>query len=605
MVRFWIAWITAVAGTCALAQPAETAILPPELPWHGKSLELALPADHEWATPFERSGLERTPRYDETVAWLERLVAASPRLHMLSLGQSAEGRDVWMVVASKEGAATPEALQANGRPTLLAHAGIHSGEIDGKDAGMMLLRDMTVLGTQSALLDRANLLFVPILSVDAHERFSRFSRMNQRGPVESGWRTNGRNLNLNRDYAKLETEELRAMVAAILRWQPDLYFDIHVTDGADYQYDVTFGYNGPAGWSPHLVRWLDETFTPAVNADLAAMGHVPGPLTFAANEREMSGGNVSWIAPPRYSTGWGDARHLPTVLIENHSLKPYRQRVLGTYVLLESTLKLLGAKGAALREATARDRAAAPAEVVLDWQKEDRTPPPMVEFSGVRSELYLSPVSGTMQVRWTGEPQRQTIPFIAWDRPAVTVRRPEAYFIPAAWYPIADMLREQGIEVERLAAETSLEVESYRLPGAGPDVEKSPFEGHTLYLSGEPVVERSSITLPAGSFRVDTAQAAGTLAVLLLEPQCSDSYFRWGYFAAILQRTEYYEGYVMEPMAQAMLDADPELRKQFEAKLLDDPAFASSPAARLGWFYERTPFYDEQYRRYPVVRSVD
>ena len=194
----------------AAAQPAEIAILPPELPWSGKSLELALSADHEWATLFEQSGLERTPRYDETVSWLQRLVDEAPELSMVSLGRSAEGREIWMVVASREGAADAAALRKNGRPILLAHAGIHSGEIDGKDAGMMLLRDMTVRKTRRDLLEKTNLLFIPILSVDAHERFSRFGRVNQRGPVESGWRTNRRNLNLNRDYSKLETEERRS-----------------------------------------------------------------------------------------------------------------------------------------------------------------------------------------------------------------------------------------------------------------------------------------------------------------------------------------------------------------------------------------------------------
>jgi len=280
------------------AQPAESVILPPELPWEGKSLALALPAGHEWATHFEQSGLERTPRYDETVAWLRRLVDRAPELTLVSLGRSAEGREIWMVVASREGAADPAALRENARPTLLAHAGIHSGEIDGKDAGLMLLRDMTVLNRRRALLDRTNLLFVPILSVDGHERFSRFGRINQRGPIESGWRTNRRNLNLNRDYTKLETEELQALAAAINRWQPDLYMDLHVTDGADYQYDITYGYNGTHAWSPHIAGWLDRVFSPAANADLERMGHIPGPLIFAVNYRDMSGGSGVW-APPR------------------------------------------------------------------------------------------------------------------------------------------------------------------------------------------------------------------------------------------------------------------------------------------------------------------
>ena len=205
----------------------------------------------------------------------------------------------------------------------------------------MLLRDLTVGGRHGGLLDHAHFLFVPILNVDGHERFSPFNRMNQRGPRQMGWRTNRRNLNLNRDFAKLDTPEVRALVAAIERWQPDLYLDLHVTDGADYQYDITYGWNPPHGWSPAIASWLDEVLRPAVDHELEAWGHVPGPLVLVANNRDLSGGFLGWTAGPRFSNGYGDARHLATVLVENHSLKPFDQRVLGTYVLLASALDTL------------------------------------------------------------------------------------------------------------------------------------------------------------------------------------------------------------------------------------------------------------------------
>src|SRR5688572_7435238 len=195
--------LTALLLSTALQNP----VLPPALPWNGASRALMLPATDPWVTPSEATEFRTTPRYDETVAYLRRLVAASPQLRMVSLGKSPEGRDIWMVIASKERAFTPEAMRRTGKPVLFAQGGIHSGEIDGKDAGLMLLRDMTVRGTKRELLDRASFLFVPIFSVDAHERFSRYSRINQRGPEESGWRTTAQNYNLNRDYTKADTLE--------------------------------------------------------------------------------------------------------------------------------------------------------------------------------------------------------------------------------------------------------------------------------------------------------------------------------------------------------------------------------------------------------------
>jgi hypothetical protein len=305
-----------------LGQASRQAIMPPELKWSGKSQALVVAKNDAWITPAEQSDLTRTPRYDETVKWLQKLVAAAPELKMISLGKSPEGRDIWMVIASKERAFTPAALRATGKPIFLAQAGIHSGEIDGKDAGMMLLRDMTVAGKKRDLLDGANLLFIPILSVDAHERFSTHGRINQRGPIETGWRTNARNLNLNRDYAKRDTPELRALIRAINEWNPDLYFDLHVTDGADYQYDITFGCTGKHGYSPAIATWLDEALRPHVERDLKAMGHIPGPLVFPVNGRDFQQGIIDFTAGPRFSNAYGDARHLPTVLVENHSLKP-------------------------------------------------------------------------------------------------------------------------------------------------------------------------------------------------------------------------------------------------------------------------------------------
>ena len=204
----------------------------------------------------------------------------------------------------------------------MVQAGIHAGEIDGKDAGLMLLREL-VFGRWRVLLDRANLLFVPIFNVDGHERASTYSRINQRGPDVTGWRTNARNLNLNRDYAKLDAVETRAMVAALDQWKPDLYIDTHVTDGSDYQYDVTFGWND-SGYSPQSARWMRSTLAPQVNSALRAQGHIPGPLI----PDDLAQGLTIATLPPRFSNGYGDVRHIPSILVETHSLKPNEQRVL-------------------------------------------------------------------------------------------------------------------------------------------------------------------------------------------------------------------------------------------------------------------------------------
>jgi hypothetical protein len=592
--------------TCAISPPgthpeqSHLDALPPTIPWNGKSRELVVPADDPWITPFERSGLIDSPSYDETVGWLEKLVAAAPELEMVSLGQSGEGREVWMVIASADGAFTPEEMRATNRPVFLAQAGIHAGEIDGKDAGMMLLRDMTVRGTKRELLEGANLLFIPILSVDGHERCSPYGRINQRGPREMGWRTNARNLNLNRDYTKLDTPEVRGVIGVINEWDPDLYFDIHVTDGMDYQYDITMDCVGPHGYSPEIAGWLESALFPRLFEDLEAWGHIPGPMIFSVDPLDWRQGVVKWTGSPRFSNSYGDARHLPTVLIENHSLKPYDQRVLGTYVLLESTMRALAGSVEELRRVIRLDRERRPAEIPVSWRA-SRKPPGTIEFLGIESRVVESPISGSSFVEWLGKPITATIPYIRIDEPEGQVSVPKAYWIPPAWREVIERLEGHGIEFERLEEGRDIEVEVLRLED--PVLGGAPYEGRVT-VTCTTVPERRTEHFPVGSVRVATDQPLGRLAVLLLEPDSPDSLFQWGFFHGVLQRTEYFEAYIMEPMAARMLARDPALQAEFEAALAADEELAGSPRRRLAWFYERTKYFDERWRQYPVAREL-
>ncbi|RME01322.1 MAG: carboxypeptidase, partial [Calditrichaeota bacterium] len=489
---------------------------------------------------------------------------------------------------SRERAFTPEALKATGKPTLLAQAGIHAGEIDGKDAGLMLLRDMTVHRQKADLLNGANFLFIPIFNVDGHERFSRYNRINQRGPREMGWRTTAQNLNLNRDYTKLDTPEMQALIRALNIWQPDLYFDLHVTDGADYQYDITFGYTGPHGYSPAIATWLDTRLRPALNHDLRAMGHIPGPLVFAVNNRNFKQGIVDWTATPRFSNGYGDLRHLPTVLVENHSLKPYKQRVLGTYVLLESSLRLLAKAGKSLRDAIKADQTRHVARVPLAWRVSRQKAPEMIEFLGISSRLDSSEVTGSTYLQWTGKPIKMTIPLLRMNMPSLQVDLPKAYWLPPSCSTVIARLKLHGVRMERTSTPRVVTVDMYRLREF--KLAERPFEGH-VRVTAKYNVEKRQQRYPAGSVRIPTDQPLADLAAVLLEPDSPDSFFQWGFFMNILSRTEYAEPYVMIPMAEKMLANDPDLRAEFEKKLKQDARFAQNPRARLQWFYQRTPYY--------------
>ena len=596
MLRVLCAIAVALAAPVAAqsnAQITGPAPLPPVLPWHGASEALVVAPGDPWITPAEAAKFETTPSYAETRRWLERLVAASPLLRIETFGRTPQGRDLYAIVASKAGGS---------KPVVLVQAGIHSGEIDGKDAGLMLLRDIALRG-KDRLLDNADLVFVPIFNADGHERSSPFNRPNQRGPTAQGWRTTAQNLNLNRDYLKADTPEMRAMIGLLRKYRPALYMDIHVTDGIDYQYDITFAFNGWSGYyahSPGIGRWLDTRYRPAVTRALSAAGHIPGMYIDIRDARHPDAGINLNPDQPRFSTGYGDLARIPTILVEAHSLKPYRQRVLGTYVLVEESLRLVGAEAAGLEAAIAADRASRPASEVMTWKSAPKPLYVIPDFKGITHESYRSTASGGEEVRWLGRPVTQRMPVFG-QAPDTVVALPAAWWVPATKPEIIALLRLHGIQFETIAQPRTLTLDMVRI--AGPTLRPAD-EGHipvkAKAFSHAPRAE----TFPVGSVRVPSDQPLGLLAAAMLEPESTDGVLAWDFFPEILQRTEYMEGYVIAPLAERMLATNPELKAEFERKIASDSKFAGDPDARLAWFYERTPYYDERYLLYPVGREL-
>lgn len=598
-------------------------ILPPVMEWKGESEKLIVAADNKWITPAEKSGFTKTPDYKETLRWFKELSDASPLISVTSIGKSPEGRDILMVIASLDRNPSPEALRTSPKPLMLVQAGIHAGEIDGKDAGMMLLRDI-VFGEKSDLLSRVNLLFIPILNVDGHERVSSYNRPNQRGPENMGWRTNSENLNLNRDYMKQDTREVQAVTEVMNLYDPLLYMDLHVTDGVDYQYDITFGGHGEQGYSPAISNWLRTTYKPYADKDLKANGHIPGQLLFAINDRDFSKGNVLSLGEPRFSDSYGNARHVASVLVENHSLKPFRQRVLGTYILLESTMKLLASEGDKLKELTKSDRARRELKVPMKWKVPQMvgsgsfeapstmktsgkvSPPDTIELLGIESKIRRSKITNSDYVEWTGKPVTVQVASYKATEPEGWIVRPKGYWVPAYRSDLIHRLKGHGITLEIMSEPKDVNVEMYRIQDAkfgDASGRPLPYEGH-IQVTGKTVSENRKQQFPAGSAFISTDQPLGELVMLLLEPSSMDSYFSWGFFPEIFQRTEYIEAYVMEPTMKKMLEESPELRKEFEQKKASDASFAKNPNAIFGWFYSKTKYYDERYLLYPVGREL-
>jgi hypothetical protein len=579
-------------ATTLVLPVAATDHLPPLLPWDGPTQALIQP-QHPWVTPAELTDLTATPDYAQTISYLKKLVESSPLFRLEVVGQSPQGRDIYLVKASMQ----PDLVGKSGRPTLLVQAGIHSGEIDGKDAGLMLLRDIAH-GDKAGLLAQVDLLFIPVLSVDAHERRGEHHRMNQRGPLQQGWRSNASNLNLNRDYAKADSLEMQALLKVLNQYQPDLYMDVHVTDGEDYQYDITYGFNEPfASLSPNGASWLAQVYRPYLDRQLSRQGHIPGPLVFGLDRMDFSKGLSGSTSTPRFSNGYGDVRHLPTILVENHSLKPYKQRVLGTYVLLEQTLKLLQDQGKALQLAKKADENFRPQQQVLLFKAAEQ--PDLINFKGISYEIAQSDISKAPYVKWTGQAKDYVDFPVYWEKvPAIETEVPSAYWIPPQYQDVIKRLEIHGVKMSRLTAAKTLELQ--QLVASKPEFAGKSFEGR-VGVSATFTPQWRQLELAPGSVRVSTDQPLGALAVALLQPQAPDSFFSWGFFHGMFERTEYFETYAIIPWIEQQLVADPKLKQQFDEAVKADATLQKDGQARLDWFYQRSPFYDQAYLKYPVL----
>jgi hypothetical protein len=570
----------------------------------------AVPLAHaapDLSTESERSGFQRTGRYDEVVALCGAFQQAYPRqVKCIEFGRTPEGRPMFALVATNTGAFTPQAAKKQGIPVTLIQGGIHAGEIDGKDAGFLALRD--VLGQRQAkgALDRQVLLFVPVFNVDGHERFAKWNRPNQRGPVEMGWRTTAQNFNLNRDYMKADAPEMRAMLALVNAWDPLTYVDLHVTDGAMFQHDVSIQAEPVNSGDPEF-RKDGLALRSGIIADISKQGSSPQSyyMSFVKTD-DPSSGFADAVYDARFSTGYFQLRNRIAVLVETHSWKDYPTRVRVTHRTIVSILDQVAQHGRQWRQdalaADARAAHLAGAEVPLSYRTTERSH--LVDFQGYSYTRSQSEVSGMPMIRYDeSAPLVWRVPLRDEVVPDFSAVAPRAgYIVPAAFAEmVGNKLRQHDIAFRTLDRPLpNAEVETFRatqVKFAG-----TSFESHQR-LTVQGSWQQEPRNLLRGALFVPIAQPKARLVMALLEPQAPDSLLAWGEFNNAFERKEYMEEYVAEDVARAQLAADPGLAAEFRRKLDTDPAFAGNPHARLEFFARRHPSWDERLNLYPVLRA--
>ena len=564
------------------------------------------PARPPLTTLAERTGFLKTGRYAEVIALCDEFARAYPKaVRCFDFGISPEGRPMKALAVSTSGALTPEAARQEGLPVVLVQGGIHSGEIDGKDAVFWLLREMLSGKVAPGVLDHQVMVFVPVFNVDGHENFRAWNRPNQRGPEEMGFRTTAQRYNLNRDYLKADSPEMQAMLRLVDAWDPLVAMDLHVTDGAKFQHDISITAE-PVNSGDAALQKVGRGLRDGIIAKLADQGSKPVAFypSFIEDDDPASG-FAEGVSTPRFSHGYFVLRNRIGILVETHSWRTYPERVRATRNTVLDLLELTAASGAqwqaVAHQADARASQLAGQPVPLAWKVLDdaRT----IDFQGYAYTRTPSAISGALMTRYDeSKPQVWKVPLRDKVVPALEETAPRAgYLVPVAWAPYVEpKLKVHGVRYQVMgAALPKVPAQVFRAEGV--KFAPTSIEGHQR-VTLEGAWQPETRDLLPGAIFIPIAQPKARLVMNLLEPQAPDAIAAWGEMNNAFEQKEYMEDYVAEEQAEVMLAEDPALKAEFDKRLREDAAFAQSPAQRLDFFYRRHAAYDRDYLRYPVLR---
>ncbi len=552
-------------------------------------------------TPFERSEGEQTATYFECIAFYKLLGRLSPALSIREMGMSDAGYPYHVVLYSNDGQFDPQQWHGKGKVVLLINNGIHPGEPDGVDASMLLLRDLVT--KKFRLPDNVALAVIPLYNIGGALNRGSFSRVNQNGPESYGFRGNGQDLDLNRDFTKSDSRNARSF-ARIFQWvNPDIQIDNHVSDGADYQYTMTLLASQWNKLGGEVGDFLHTVFQPALFASMEKKGW---PMTPYVNF-EQGNPRRGWEAfydPPRYSSGYAALFHTIAFMPETHMLKPFHDRVLATYSLLQTMIEQSSRHSAEILQKRKQDFAndLKSDQLALDW-KVDTSRSDMISFKGYEADHKTSEVTGLPRSYYDhSRPFERNVRFFNYFTAGDFVKVPKAYIIPQGWHEVTDLLALNGVRMKRLTKDSTVTVEAYHITKytASPRA----YEKHHKNSAVEVTADRETILFLKGDYLIPTDQANRRFLVEMLEPTGDDSYFAWNFFDAILQQKEGYSAYRWEDVAAEWLRAHPDLRETLDERKKTDSAFARNAAMQLDFVYKHSPYYEPAHMRYPVYRVL-
>jgi hypothetical protein len=552
-------------------------------------------------TPFEKSNGKETATYFQAIEFYKNLDRASSKILMKELGPTDAGYPLHLVLVSNDGKFDPAVWHKQNKVVILINNGIHPGEPDGIDASMMLVRD--IVNQKIKLPDNVALAFIPVYNIGGCLNRNSFSRANQNGPVEYGFRGNSQNLDLNRDFTKNDSKEARSFAHIFHYLNPDILIDNHVSDGADYQHTMTMLTTQYDKLGADLGYWLKEKFEPELYKGMTKKGWDMVPYVNFETAKPDSG-MLQFYDPPRYSSGYAALFQTIGFVPETHMLKPFADRVRSTYSFMQTVIEQSAIK--------ANDLIAVRKKAIKDIEKEkifplgwvpDSSKYSMITFKGYEQAFKTSDATGLQRMYYDHmKPFTKQVKYYNVFSPEHFATKPEAYIVPQGWWAVIDLLKLNKVNMFQLKNDSTIEVEAYHI-----DDYKSlprPYEKHHKNSDAKISSSKQKIKFLKGDYVIPMNQPANRYIVEMLEPTGDDSFFAWNFFDAILQQKEGYSDYRWEDIAAEVLKNNPDLKQKLEAKKLADPDFAKNASAQLNFIYKNSPYYEPAHLRYPVYRLL-
>jgi hypothetical protein len=552
----------------------------------------------DFETVFEKSQGTETATYDETIAYFRNLSKAYPEISIDSIGMTDAGKPLHIVTLNPDKVFDFSEIRKNKR-IILINNGIHPGESDGIDATMLLFRD--IVEGKIAAPKHTVLVTIPIYNIGGSLNRNSTSRTNQNGPNSYGFRGNARNYDLNRDFIKSDTKNARAFAELFHKIQPDVLIDNHVSNGADYQYTLTHLFTQHNKLGGDLGTYLHTEMMPNLEQKLSEKQWDITPYVNVFNEVPENG-FTQFMDSPRYSTGYATLFNTLGMMVETHMLKPYKQRVEGTYELMKSMIEIVetdGKKITQLRE-NALTQLKSAKTYSLDWEI-DTTKTSTLKFKGYEGTMQPSDVTDFDRLKYDRtKPFTKDVVYQNFFKPTTEVSIPKAYIIPQGWWHVLDLMKLNKVEMRELQNDTTITVESYKIDTF--ETRKSPYEGHYQHYNTKVVTSTKEMTFRKGDVYIDTNQMAFRYLLETLEPQAPDSFFNWNFFDTILQQKEGFSPYVWEDQAKELLAKNEALKTAFDTKKATEPDFANSWYAQLDWLHKQSDSYEKAHLQYPVYR---